>query len=101
MDRELIDRLACDAGGVFELLGAGDEPVRGGMCFEGVPDEGYPSLERFAALFAEECAKVAESEAAARRAHVCTSAAQVAEMALGALACDDLARAIRAKFKEQ
>ena len=39
MDKELIERLAREAGGRFELLGAGDETTRSGLCFEGDDDE--------------------------------------------------------------
>lgn len=95
MDKELIYRLACAAGGRLEILGDGNESTRVGMCFEalGPMSDRYPSLERFAALIAEECAKECEARGRNYREARAPGWFEVDHEA------DQNAHAIRAKFK--
>lgn len=118
MDKELIGRLAEQAGAMLRTVDEGGVK-RSGLCFdvfdrddfEGVFMRGRPMLYRFAALLAEECAKACEAKAAAWRK---TEAADVfggqaeaekanmrmANARIRADECDDLADTIRDKFAE-
>lgn len=64
MDHELIERLAREAGAEFELVGE-EANSKCGYFFRTTDMAGdvSPSLCRFAALLAEECAKVCDAEA--------------------------------------
>jgi hypothetical protein len=69
MDRELIERLACEAGAHAELLGDAEYSTRSALCFEaksvrrnGTLGDEYPALYALASLIAEECAKVVDAK---------------------------------------
>lgn len=81
-DKELIERLAREAGFAMEVIDGSPEPV---VDYFYVGD----MLRRFAALVAQECAKV------------CDFAPAFGSSAIYDNAAHDCAKAIRAKFKEQ
>ena len=100
MDAATVERLAREAGALYELLG-GDESTRGGFCFEGVTQDWlsytYPSLERFAAAVRAEALEEAAKVADAQRAHASVCAAAGLRGAKeSAETCDVIAAAIRA-----
>jgi hypothetical protein len=61
MDRELVERLAREAGAMFTSHAGGPTITFSNDWSPAAPASGggFPALERFAALVAEECAKVA------------------------------------------